>query len=391
MPADNRPSDPRETATGLIPFLTEYAPRHDAAGTISPEVLHRIQAEGMLRLGTPRAFGGTGADVVTAIDVCERLAAGCAATSWIVGIAYGGNLLASQMSDQVRAQIWAATPDAFVCGTANPAGTAVPIDGGWRLTGRWGWMSGINHAPWTLLGFLDDAGAAGPERRMALVSTASLEVEHTWAVAGMRGTGSDTAITDGIDIHEDQTISLEAMAAGEYRLLHPDQPRVIFHLSINLPLAGTVIGIAAAVLDAVIGRVRSGQRSSSPQHHLVAESPSHQLAIADAATRIDAARLLLRRAAADVDEAAAGGRLPEPRIRTRIRADVAFAVRTARQAVADLLDMAGSSSFADESTMQRAWRDIETASRHAAFSARTNQELHGAALLGVDLPNDPRI
>ncbi|MFJ4624415.1 hypothetical protein [Streptomyces sp. NPDC088812] len=64
-----------------------------------------------------------------------------------MAIAYGGDLFASQLPDTERATLWKDTPDTFVCGTANPSGTARRTDGGWVLSGRWPWISGVHHAP----------------------------------------------------------------------------------------------------------------------------------------------------------------------------------------------------------------------------------------------------
>jgi 3-hydroxy-9,10-secoandrosta-1,3,5(10)-triene-9,17-dione monooxygenase len=153
----------------------------------------------------------------------------------------------------------------------------------------------------------------------------------------------------------------------------------------------TAVGIAAEALQQVVRAAVLGRRAGSPLHHLVAEAPSHQLNVADAATLIDTARLHLGRAADEVDAEARVGRRPELRDRARLRMDAAHAMRCAREAVSLLLDTAGAGSFADGSVLQRAWRDIEMASRHAAFSIETSKEIYGRVLLGAPLPSSPVI
>ncbi|WP_308293622.1 acyl-CoA dehydrogenase family protein [Streptomyces sp. RM72] len=380
-----------EAAHSLVPLLADEAARTDTDRRLTATSVSALREAGMFRLGTPTAYGGHRRDVRAAVEVCEALAHGCAASSWIVAIAYGGNLFASQLTDDERMTIWKDDPDAFVCGTANPSGSAHRSAGGWTLSGRWPWISGIHHAPWTLLGFTwhDDGSGGGPERGMALVPTSSLAVEDVWHVAGMRGTGSNTAVADGMYVPDSRVVSLTDMANGAYRQRHPDEPRTTFHLSINLPLVATAVGIAAATLDRVVKAVAGGRRAVSPLYDLVAEAPSHQMNVVDAAVLIDTARLHLLRAAEAVDAEARAGRSPELLDRARLRMDAAHATRCARKAVSLLLDTAGASSFADGAVLQRAWRDIETASRHAALSVQTSKEIYGRALLGVGLPVSP--
>ncbi|MGW9028792.1 acyl-CoA dehydrogenase family protein [Streptomyces sp. NPDC055722] len=381
-----------EAAWSLVPLLSDEAARADGERRLTAASVTALRQAGLFRLGTPAAHGGHGANVRTAVEVCERLAHGCAASSWIVGIAYGGNLFASQLPDAERATLWKDDPDTFVCGSANPSGSARRTDDGWTLSGRWPWISGIHHAPWTLLGFTwtDDAGD-GPERGMALAPTSALAVEDVWHVAGMRGTGSNVAVADEVYVPDSRVISLTDMANGSYRRRHPDELRITFHLSINMPLVATAVGTAAAALDRVVTDVVKGKRAVSPLYDLVAEAPAHQLNVADAAVLIDTARLHLGRAADEVDAAARAGHRPALADRSRLRMDAAHAMRCAREAVSLLLDTAGAGSFADGSVLQRAWRDIETASRHAALSVQTSKEIYGRSLLGAELPPSPVI
>ncbi|HEX3781177.1 MAG TPA: acyl-CoA dehydrogenase family protein [Pseudonocardiaceae bacterium] len=382
----------RAEARALVPVLATHAARTEQDRRLADDSLKALWDAGMLRLGTPRAHGGHGVGVRTATEVCAELARGCASSSWLVGIAYGGNLFASQFADEVRDAIWADNPDAFVCGAANPSGTVRPVPGGLVLTGAWPWISGILHARWLVLGVQWSDGSDGEVHRgLALVPTESVELRDTWYMAGMRGTGSNTAAAEDLFVPEQRVLTFDDLATGVSARRHPDEPRVTFPLSINLPLVGTGIGIAQAALAHVVQTVAGGKRDTSPLHQLVADAPAHQLNVADAATLIDTARLHLSRATEELDRASCAGRQPDLEARSRLRMDGALAMRCARDAVGLLLDTGGASGFADSSPLQRAWRDIETASRHAALSAETSREIYGRVLLGAALPASPVI
>lgn len=109
------------------------------------------------------------------------------------------------------------------------------------------------------------------------------------------------------------------------------------------------------------------------------DSPSYQLAIADAAALIDTATLHAHRSAGDIDAAARDGvQLDEP-TRARVRSDLAVAATRCREAVGLLLDVAGASSFAQSNPLQQVWRDLEIITRHGLVNVNVGREIYGRA------------
>ncbi len=191
---------------------------------LTEESLSALRDAGLLRLGTPRTLGGHGAPVRTAIEVCAELARGCASSSWIVAIAYGAARFVAQLPDSVRQVIWA-DPDSVICGATGPSGTVRMVSDGLVLSGRWPWVSGIRHASWVLLGF-DLSGLSNePDRGLALVNAE--DVADSGHMAGMRGTGSETAIVDEVLVPRDRLLSYAEMADGVGLCRHPGEARVV--------------------------------------------------------------------------------------------------------------------------------------------------------------------
>jgi 3-hydroxy-9,10-secoandrosta-1,3,5(10)-triene-9,17-dione monooxygenase len=373
-------------ARALVPQLRSHSARTEADRQLADDSFSALNDGGFFRLATPTRLGGHAASVRTAIEVCAELARGCASSSWLVGIAYGGSLFASLMEAPVRRMVWANNPDAFVCGAANPSGTSRRVPGGLVLDGQWPWMSGVRHASWLVLGTMVHDQHGATTRGLALVPSDAVQVADTWHMAGMRGTGSNTAMAENLHVPDSRIITFEKIASGDYARRHPGEPRINFPLTINLPLVGTMLGIAQAAMEHVVHTIAAGKRSVSPLHARAADMPGHQMNVADAATLIDTGRLHAWRAADELDGAARQGRRPDIEARARLRMDAAHAVRCARDAVDLLLTIGGASSFADGSPLQQAWRDVETASRHAAFSLETSREIYGRVLMGVELP-----
>ena len=147
-------------------------------------------------------------------------------------------------------------------------------------------------------------------------------------------------------------------------------------------LAGPQLGLAQAALDLVLEKAPK-RGISYTFYDTQTEAPTVQLAVAKAASLIDAAHLFAYRAAADIDQAAADGVYPDYAARARVRMDTGAAIENAREAIRTLVSAHGAGSFAEVSPMQRIWRDSEVASRHAVISPAISSEVYGRALLGL--------
>src|SRR5262249_10228230 len=150
-------------------------------------------------------------------------------------------------------------------------------------------------------------------------------------------------------------------------------------------LVGSQLGMAQAALDYVLEHApaRPVTHTSFTKQR---ESTGFQILVADAAMKIETARLHAYRAADDLDRAAAAGRHPDSPELARVRADSALVAKYCREAVEILMSAHGTSSLSDASRLQRLWRDVHVASRHAITEWQVNLEIYGKALLGVE-PN----
>jgi 3-hydroxy-9,10-secoandrosta-1,3,5(10)-triene-9,17-dione monooxygenase len=148
-------------------------------------------------------------------------------------------------------------------------------------------------------------------------------------------------------------------------------------------LLGAQLGGADRALSYVRERGPTRPVAASTYRSQV-ESPSFQLDLAAAATLIHTAGLLAGHLADSVDEHAAAGRNADVPTRAQARMDSAQVAQNCRDAVGLLLTAYGSSAFSESNPLQRIWRDISVASRHAAFGMGIPQQLHGRALVGMD-------
>lgn len=377
-----------EGARRIRPVLERNAEQADTLRHLPDENVQALKNEGLCRLMVPRRFGGFQTSIRTYIEVMAEVGRGCGSTAWVASLINVCAWLAALFPDRTQQEIWSASPDAWTAGSLAPNGNAVATDGGWRVTGRWPWASGCMHAQWVACGIhMKDAQGGFANLGLSLMPIGEVRIEDTWHMAGMKATGSNTIVAENVFVPEHRFLPYPAAFGGTYRTEHTDESvyRVAFVPVTVLILAGSQLGVAQAALDHVIAK--SGTRGiTHTTFGTQRESAGFQMLVAEAAMKIDSARLHALRAADDLDRAAEEGRHPDLTARARVRADTALAAKYCREAVETLVAAHGTSSLADSNRMQRLWRDSHVASRHAITEWQVNLEVYGKALLGVE-PN----
>lgn len=371
-------------AEKLVPILAGQAEESERLRRVSDGAARALREAGMFRLSTPRAFGGYGAGVRTSMETTAELARGDGSAAWIAMVFTGGGLIASMMNDRARNDIWGGDRDVAVACTLTPSGTGVTDqDGSLVVSGRWGWGSGIDHAGWAILAVAPQAGDLPPQ--IVLVPVGDLTVEDTWHVAGMAGTGSNTLVADQLTVPPHRVLNMGAILAGEYATSHEGEPGLAVAVAsmLALTVVGPMLGMASAALELTLNTAGRKPMSLTTYGRL-ADSPSVQLAVADAASLIDTAYLHAYRAADDLDRAADEGRQLTVAERARVRMDTAVAAIRTREAVDRLVSVNGAGTFALANPLQRIWRNLGTASRHGVVNPDLGREIYGRSLLGIE-------
>ncbi|MEJ2865557.1 acyl-CoA dehydrogenase family protein [Actinomycetospora flava] len=372
-------------AREIVPVLARHAARTEEDRRVADEDIALIDEAGLFSIMKPRRLGGLETDMRTKLEVSRELARGCGSTAWVTTLMNVCSFFAGLFPDQAQRDLWEGSPEARIAGVLAPSAEATKVDGGYRVTGTWGWASGCLHAQWAVVGFpVPDEHGEVVDQGLALVPMGELTIEDTWFVAGMRGTGSNTLVARDVYVPAHRVLSIPAAIGGRYGTEHTDEVlyRSAFIPVAALVLAGPQLGLAQAALDLVIEK--APKRSVSYTFYDVqTEAPTFQLAVAKAASLVDAAHLFAYRAAADIDQAAADGVYPDYAARARVRMDTGAAIENAREAIRTLVSAHGAASFAEASPLQRIWRDSEVASRHAVISPAISSEVYGRALLGL--------
>lgn len=375
-----------ERAMALIPVLRDRAADAETLRRLPDENVAALKREGLFKVLQPRRHGGAQLSLHTHVDTVAAIARGCAATAWCMGVIHAHSWLMGSFPEAAQQETYGADPDTIISAVIAPRGTATPADGGYVLNGFWPFASGCQHAQFLLLGArILDAGGAIVDEADLLVPATDITINDDWHVAGLRGTGSCSVIAKNVFVPRHRYLSLPGLSEGRTPGAAPHEGSLYKSAAVpvlSLALTPAAVGIAEAALEAFQERL-PGRLIAYTNGEVQLESATTHRQVADAATRLHVARLLLHRCVDDIEAAAERGAIMAFTDRARVRMDCAHAVRQCLEAVETLFLACGGSGLAESNPLQRAWRDLHAINMHGALALEVNQEMFGRILLGL--------
>lgn len=369
-----------DRARALQPLLARHAGDGEINRRQAAEVIDALTHAGMFRLLSPRRFGGYLVSLRTLVDVTEALAVADGSAAWVVGLSAGVSWSVGHATEQAQDEIFGMNQDARFSGNGEPA-RGRRIGGGVLLSGRWPYVSGSPHADWAGIGVAVDDGDGVDVPHFALVPAPDLSLEDTWHTVGMRGTGSHTWAGEDVFVPEHRLISVRDISECS-----PTHPEPVHRLPIGVVALFTILGALPGFGQAALDHVIEKASSKGIQHTVFArrsDSVAVQVRIAEAALKVDSARLHVQRAADEIDAAAQDTSTLDYAARARTRAAAGYATQQVLEAIQQLLDVHGAGSFSESDPLQRIWRDANVAGRHAGLNAAVGYEVFGKSLLGI--------
>ena len=369
-------------ARGLRSVLAAERAEGERERRLTDAAVRAMEEAGVFRAWVPRRFGGAEHDLDAVMAGTAEITRGDPSAGWLALILGCGDWLVGLFPDAAQEEVFASGPDTKICQVLTPKAEATPVDGGWRVSGRWAPASGCLHSQWAMLGVTlpDDAA-------FVLVPMSELTVHDTWFTLGMRATGSNLLAGADLLVPEHRVLRRSPALSGRFPRVRNDSARYRTALVPTLItfLIAPMLAMAEQALEHVISR--SGERGVPfTSYSAQRDSTAFQLAVADAATKIDVARLIARDNAAAVEGYARANTHPATLERARLRRNAAHAVRQCREAVDVLVSAVGASAVAEADPLESLLRDAQTASRHAIAQPEVNAELWARELLDIE-PN----
>jgi 3-hydroxy-9,10-secoandrosta-1,3,5(10)-triene-9,17-dione monooxygenase len=378
-------------AKRLAPRIRALASEIESQRRLPEPLVREFIEAGLVRLLTPKRFGGHELGLDAFIDVILELARADGSAGWCFSFFNIHSWLLAMLPEAAQQEVWSADPDACIANVNVPAGLATPTEGGYRLTGTWPFASGILHCGWALLaGIVPPRGgeeAGPPDVRLFLVPQTDFRVKETWFVTGQRGTGSNHVAVEDVFVPEHRNVALGELREGRApgSKLHTAP---LYQLPFLPPMASSLI---APILGASLGayeawREVTRSRCTTFSREQIATLSHQQIRMAEVAVELDAAQLLLRRA---LDIMRLGGPLTLQQ-RVTLRRDYAYTATLCVRAVERLYTASGASANFESNPLQRYWRDVHAMAVHAGINPDAAGENFGRLELGLPLnPKDP--
>ncbi|QXE35920.1 hydrolase [Streptomyces sp. GMY02] len=367
MPADTPP----DAGTGRNAETVRDLAAQKAADADSTRTLDKEVADAVVLAGFPRHFvaarwGGAEGSFAELTRAVLTVGEGCAATAWYASLAAYSSRFAAHLPQAGQQAVWGeGGPDAVIATGMVPGGRATRVADGWRLDGRWSYVSGIDFAGWALLCALVPAADGPPAMRFFAVPWGQWTVDPVWDNVGMRATGSHTVTVTDVLVPEHLSFDRQELFTGRNSSsdlsVHNVPIQAVSGLPFVTPAAGAAIGALKAAAATLTGRRRT---------------PFNEVKLVRAAGRIDAARLLIEQNA----EAADAHRFDRALL-ARGERNATYAAETLREAAGLLVALAGTAGLSESGALQRHWRDITTATSHVALQYETSAAKNYAAVL----------
>ena len=380
-----------ERARALVPMLRARAVATERDRRISDDVMDALIAADLFRVAQPRRYGGFALDLEFLPRIAMELAAGCASTAWVYVTTATEQWILAGFPIEAQDDLWGRDPGTLACGSFAPAGKAVAVDGGFRLSGRWGFASGCDNVQWTMLGTILPPGGERTSAAPAflLVPARDYSIDDDWFAIGLAGTGSKTLVLDDVFVPRHRSLGFAQLLSGDTPggAAHGDPLyRMPMLAGVPASLVSVALGAAQGALDDYIegarGRVTRGAVAGALNR--MAEFATVQLRVAEAAASVDAARtILLRDLRAVLAQLRAGGAVTVAD-RITARRGHAFAAKLALAAIEALNAATGANGLSIDQPVQRAWRDVNAVARHISLNWDAVGTMYGQHVLGLE-------
>jgi len=372
-------------AKALRPVIEAHRDESERQRTTARPLVQAILDSGVLRAWVPRSLGGYETDVETLLRVIEEVAMVDGAAGWNVMIAASGGMFAGFLPPEGAREIYG-DPGAIRAGAFAPKGHAVPVAGGYRVTGRWSLASGCMHSQWLGGGSLIFDGDTPrmrpdglPDLTLMLAPAGDCQIHDTWQSGGLRGTGS----------HDIEMRDLFVPAERAFGLFgKPYESGPLYRGGVLPPFSTVVAAVALGVGRGALDAFEELAKSKAPTFSttLLRDRGAVQAKVGEGEAILRAGRAFLFENVRDMWATMEAGEALSEEQSALISLASAHAAASAAQAVDIVYTLGGASSVYTSSKLERALRDVHTITQHVgasfAWYERTGQYFLGMGVGG---------
>jgi alkylation response protein AidB-like acyl-CoA dehydrogenase len=391
LPADIDAQPPVRAAAALRSVIRGYRDEIEREQRLPKALVEQFHAAGFYSLVIPRELGGLGADPLTYLRVVELLAEAAGAVGWNLANNSVVQLVTLGLPDEGVHEVFAHGADTVIAGTAvMGGGQAAPVEGGYRVTGRWPFGSGCQESSW-MLGSFQILDGGEPRRspdgaslywRGVFHRSEVQIVEGSWDVTGLRATGSFDWTVDDVFLPERRTMVHAGVPLDNQ---WKRWPGVVYALPAQAWVgphhSAVITGIARAGIDALIEL--AGEKTPRGRTGRLCENPQVQDAVGRADAILNAGRVYRSAMITELWNTVAAGQDTTLEQRARCRLAAVYATDSAREAMDLMYRHGGSTSFQRESRLAECWRDLHVVGQAVTIMPEW-YPIGGRVLLGMD-------
>jgi 3-hydroxy-9,10-secoandrosta-1,3,5(10)-triene-9,17-dione monooxygenase len=383
-----------DRARAAAPALAAADAGSGSLRRLSDESWNLITDTGILQALQPKRWGGAETSVVDFAEGVIEIGRSSASAGWVSSVVGVHPWQIALFSEEGQQDVWGANPARALASSYTPTGTIEKVPGGYRVSGRWSFSSGIERCDGVILGSIDGEreikGRSYPDFISAVLNRDQYTIEDVWHTGGLKGTGSNNIVVDGafvpahrVQSHLEYTKGLGAPLPGQQRNTAALY-RVPWAVLFNLIIAAGALGSVYGFLDLWTAET-AGRRTNYGT--LLRDEPIVQDRLAEATFAIDGARLRLVRAGREILEIAEANEVPSEEQRAYYRWDLAKGAQSAVDAVSDLMRSASGRTAYVEHPLHGKFQDVMAASGHAfLFSDPLGRAYAGRKLGSTKVP-----
>lgn len=371
-----------QSARNLVPELRELSASINQARHVPKDVMQRLDQAGLMGLTRPALYGGPEMDTSVVFEISRVLAEGDGSVAWVYGVINSHDHLVGLYPKPVQDAYWAS--DKPLCASSyQPQGKVEQVDGGYRLTGQWGFSSGIDHCDWVVVGSLIFGEGGPPILGLFMLHSSEYEVIDDWYMMGLAGTGSKSVAVKDLFVSAERVLDNAQVFAGSTpgAKIHANPLyRASIWLMFGYSILAPATGIARGAYDLTLKALRA--KAASPDPMFPPRRAAVEMRLAEMSVKLDACELLFDTSMAETEALIMTGQSVSDEIRTRNRRNQAFIARTCREVMDSLMQLAGGRGLREDEAVQRAMRDIYAISAHPGGNLDMAFGSYGSVMLG---------
>ena len=358
-----------QAARDLVPTLRARTAETAALGQLPEDTVNAMQQAGFFRIMQPARYGGFEMDPEVFFRVQMILAEGCMSTAWVLGVVAIHNWQLALFDDKAQQDVWGENDATLISSSYMPVGKVQRVEGGYQLSGHWGFSSGSKHCDWAFLGAMVPPEKEGeaPDYRTFLVPRSDYQIVDNWNVSGLEGTGSHDITVENAFVPEHRT----------HRSIHGFECNspgnaVNDHYIFRLPfgqifvraVSSSSIGCLKGVIDSYVqvNKDRVGLNDGNK----IATDPDAQMALAECIAAVDECQTIMFRNFDKMVDAAKNGAELDIEDRIKMRFDAALVSRKCTDAINLMFNACGAQGIFRDHPLNRAWLDINAGRQHVA-------------------------